>query len=147
MRVELAVYAVIAAGGAAVADVVDAPDFATRALMILCGTLLGSVAAVFAFDNASGKERASRGLLSLSAGPIISYVALFMWPTHGSFDPREWIIVISGSAAFAAWALVRWLQKRAVIDSLLDTAAEKVGIKTNKRRRKPEPDEHEQGGP
>jgi len=146
MRVELAVYAVIAVGGAAVADVVDAPDFATRALMILCGTLLGSVAAAFAFDNASGKERASRGLLSLSAGPIISYVALSMWPTHGSFDPREWIIAISGSAAFAAWALVRWLQKRAVIDSVLDAAAEKVGLKTNKRKRHV-PDEHEQGGP
>lgn len=145
MRVELAVYTALAAGGAVVADAVHAPDFATKALMILCGTLLGAVAAAFAFDNASGKERASRGLLSLSAGPIISYVALSMWPTHSSFDPREWVIVISGAAAFAAWALVRWMQKRAVIDSVLDAAAEKVGLKTNKRRRKPEHDEHERG--
>lgn len=146
MRVELAVYAAIAAGGAAVADAVHAPDFATKALMILCGTLMGSVAAAFAFDNASGKERASRGLLSLSAGPIISYVALSMWPTHGAFDPREWIIVISGGAAFAAWAMVRWLQKRAVIDSVLDAAAERVGLKTNKRKPRAR-DEHEGGGP
>lgn len=145
MRAELAVYAAIAAGGAAVADAVDAPDFATRALMILCGTLLGSVAAAFAFDNASVKERVSRGLLSLSAGPIISYVVLSQFAARGGFDPREWIIVVSGLAAFVSWAAVRWLQKRAVIDSVLDAAAERVGIKTNKRKRKAEPDEHERG--
>ena len=57
----------------------------------------------------------------------------------------EWIVVISGGAAFSAWAAVRWLQKRAVIDSVLDTAAERIGLRTNKRKRKPEPDEHERG--
>lgn len=145
MRVELMVYAALAGGGAVVSEVVHAPDFATRAMMILFGTLLGSVAAAFAFDNASVKERVSRGLLSLSAGPIISYVVLSIWTAPSSFDPREWIVVISGGAAFSAWAAVRWLQKRAVIDSVLDTAAERIGLRTNKRKRKPEPDEHERG--
>lgn len=146
MRLELAVYTVIAAAGAAAGEAMDAPDFATRAMMILCGTLLGSVAAAFAFDNASAAERRSRGFLALSAGPAISYIALSQWPTHATLDPREWIIVVSFAGAFGAWSLVRWAQKRGIVDATLDAAAEKVGLRTNKRKRKPvEPDEHERG--
>lgn len=146
MRAELVVYTALAAAGAAAGEALDAPDFATRLMMILFGTLLGSVAAAFAFDNASVKERASRGLLSLSAGPVISYIALSQWPTHGSFhDAREWVVVVAAVSAFAAWSLVRWAQKRGVVDATLDAAAEKFGVRTNKRKRKPAPDEHEQG--
>lgn len=135
MRAELVVYAALASLGAAGAEAIAAPDFATKAVMILTGTLLGTVASAFVFANASAKQRAVRGMLSISAGPVFAYVALAYWPENSKFDPREWIIVVAAVTSFFAWALVRWVQKRqTAAEQRLDDLADEAGLPRPRRK-------------
>ncbi len=135
MRVELIVYAALASAGAATAEAVQAPDFATKAIMIVAGTLLGSVAAAFAAPNASPRHRAQRGLLSVSAGPVFAYMALALWPENSRFDPREWILVVSAATSFSAWMLLRWIQKRrGALEEKLDDLADGMGLPKRRDR-------------
>lgn len=135
MRAELVVYAALASVGAATAEAVQAPDFATKAIMICAGTLLGSVAAAFLVPNASPKHRAQRGLLSVSAGPVFAYIALALWPENSRFEPREWIVVVAATTSFCAWMLLRWIQKRrGAIEERLDEFADGMGVPKRRDR-------------
>lgn len=135
MRAELTVYAVLASAGAGAAEALQAPDFATKAIMIVAGTLLGAVAAAFTVPNASTKQRAARGLLSISAGPAFAYIALAFWPDSGRFDPREWILVVAFSTSYFAWMLVHWVQKRrGALEDRLDEFADGLGAPKRRDR-------------
>lgn len=135
MRVELIVYAALASAGAAAAEAVQAPDFATKAIMIVAGTLLGATTAAFAVPNARPKHRIQRGLLSLAAGPVFAYLALALWPDNSRFDPREWILVVSAATSFSAWMLLRWIQKRrGALEERLDDFADGMGMPNRRDR-------------
>lgn len=111
------------------------------------GITFGAFAASIAFQNASTKARFWRGMLSIFASPVFALIALAKWPTMPGFGPGEWEFVVGFACSFFAWALVRIAQKYGplAIESTAAAAAEKAGIPA--KRRKAEPDEHEQGGP
>lgn len=129
MRAELVIYSTLASVGALGAEVTDAPDFATKAIMITAGTLLGAMAASFTVPNASIRHRVTRGLLSLSAGPVFAYIALAFWPESARFDSREWILLVAATTSYFAWLLVRWVQRRrGAIEERLDQVADDMGV-------------------
>ncbi len=135
MRAELIVYAALASAGAGAAEALQAPDFATKAIMISAGAVLGSLAAAFWVPNSSAKHRAQRGLLSITAGPVFAYIALALWPENSRFDPREWIVVVAATTSFCAWMLLRWIQKRrGAIEERLDEVADGMGMPKRRDR-------------
>lgn len=140
MRAELIFYTLLAGGGAVTAEVANAPDITTKALMVLAGTLFGAVAAMFTAQNANPKHRRHRGLVSISAGPIFAYIALAFWPENARFDPREWIAIVAAAAAYFSWMLVRMIHKRQdaieqEIGRRIDDVAEKAGVPKYRKRR------------
>lgn len=145
MRAEWFLGTAVQVGGYMVAQSVDAPDFITKVLGILAGTFAGALLSAVMSETATGKQRVRRSIISLSAGPIISVIALGFWPSHLNYDPREWIFLVAGLASIAAFYIVKKLDERGdeAADTLADLIATRYGFPVKK---KPEPDEHEEGG-
>ncbi len=150
MRAEIIIYNLGAGLSAVVAQSAGNNEWALKWAMVLVGTMFGSMAAAFAFPNAKDESRRNRAVVSLTAGPVFSLIALAIWPSHSSFDSRDWIVILAAAASFFSWALVRWVQKRSAgAEVVLDEMADRAGIpKAHARRRRPPPerDEHEDLG-
>ena len=138
MRAELVISQLLSATGYVAANVLDAPDFTTKCLGILTGTIAGALISAMVAETATTPQRIRRGVASVAAGPIISLIALALWPSRASMDPREWVFIVAGIASASAWHLVRKLDERgdAAADSVLDLAARRIGL-ARKRPRKP----------
>ena len=138
MRAELVIGQLLSATGYVAANVLDAPDFTTKCLGILTGTIAGALISAMVAETATTPQRIRRGVASVAAGPIISLIALALWPSRASMDPREWVFIVAGIASASAWHLVRKLDERgdAAADSVLDLAARRIGL-ARKRPRKP----------
>ena len=138
MRAEWVVGQFLSAGGYVAANVFEAPDFTTKCLGILTGTIAGALISAMVAETATTPQRIRRGVASVAAGPIISLIALALWPSHVGLDPREWVFIVAGIASASAWHLVRKLDERgdAAADTVLDIAARRVGL-SRKRPRTP----------
>lgn len=138
MRAELAIGQLLSAAGYVAATTLDAPDFTTKCLGILTGTIAGALISAMVAETATTHQRIRRGVASGAAGPIISLIALSFWPSHASMDPREWVFIVAGIASAGAWHLVRKLDERgdAAADTVLDIAARRVGL-SRKRPKAP----------
>lgn len=145
MKWESLVWFLAAAGSGVTMNTVGAPGFATRMALILCGAGAGAMAAAMFMDDANPWQRLRRGIGSMAGGFIVSLGVLAKWPSFGTVDEREWLLIVSGTVSALIWLAILWGQKRNVFDNTLDALAEKAGLKTNKRKR--EKDEHEDGGP
>lgn len=142
---DLVAASVFAAGATGAAVVMDWPDLIARWVLILSGAVFGTLAAALKFP---AEDRNSRAFFSILTGPFIAMVTLWMLPTHASADSREWIIVISFVASLIAWPVSEWVNKRKPIESTLDVLADRLGVRTNRRKQKQRKhDEHEDGGP
>jgi len=143
---DLAYAAVFAASATGAAVVMDWPDLIARWILILSGAIFGTLAAALKFP---AEDRNNRAFFSLLTGPFIAMVTLWMLPNHASADSREWIIVISFIASLMAWPVSEWVNKRKPVESTLDALADRLGVRTNRRKQKErerEKDEHEDGG-
>lgn len=142
---DLFVASVFAVGASGAAVVMDWPDLIARWILILSGAVFGTLAAALKFP---AEDRNNRAFFSLLTGPFIAMVTLWMLPNHASADSREWIIVISFIASLMAWPVSEWVNKRKPVESTLDALADRLGVRTNRRKQKErEKDEHEDGGP
>ena len=142
---DLVAASVFAAGATVGAVAMDWPDLIARWILILSGAVFGTLAAALKFP---AQDRNSRAFFSILTGPFIAMATLWMLPTYASADAREWIIVVSFVASLMAWPVSEWVSKRKPVESTLDVLADRLGVRTNRRKQKErERDEHEDGGP
>ena len=138
---DLAYASVLAASTSFGAVAMEWPDLLTRWVLILSGAVFGTLAAAIKFP---AEDRGNRAFFSLLTGPFIAMVVLWLTPKHAAADAREWIIVISFVASLLAWPVSEWVGKRKPVESTLDALADRLGVRTNRRKQK-ERDEHERG--
>ena len=130
---DLAYASLLAASTSVGAVAMGWPDLLTRWVLILSGAVFGTLAAAIKFP---AEDRGNRAFFSLLTGPFIAMVVLWMTPRHASADAREWIIVISFVASLLAWPVSEWVGKRKPVESTLDALADRLGVRTNRRKQK-----------
>lgn len=136
MRVETAIYALVASAATGVADAASAPPEIIRLLAATAGTLVGAFVAAVAWQNIRGSERIWRGLASMGAGLLLAPWASAYVPQPPAISLAEHAFSISGLCAFFAWALVRAAQRRsnAAAEEVVNRAADRAGLPGKRER-------------
>lgn len=143
MRSDLTIGAAVQTVGYMTALGTDQPDLLTKTLGICAGAALGALVAAVLSDQPTSAQRKRRFVAAFGSGVFLSIVALWIWPSKAGIDPREFIFLVSGAAAFFGWRVVAKADSRAdrIAEQLLDEIEERAEDAlrtTSPRSRQPE---------
>lgn len=135
MRSDLTFGAAVQMTSYMVALATDQPAFLTKVLGILAGASLGALVAAMFSDQPTTRQRVRRFFSAFGAGAFLAVAALWVFPGRDGVDPREFVFVVSGIAAFIGWRFVEKLDARAdrLSERVLDKIEERVGIAPHDR--------------
>lgn len=148
MKAELAgTSALLSAAALWASSAIDGPSYGTRIMLMVAGCMLGTFASAFVSEEPDWKQRAQNAIGSLFVGFGVTILTVALYPEFKAADSRDWLLAVGFVGSFTSRWVLAWARSRNAVNATLDHWSEKFGVKTNRRKKTREKDEHEDGGP